>query len=110
MKNEKSDQDDLIKKLATKAKRKLNRIVEDEVVNVQKLGVYEFVESERNEARKKLEKKISQVLKNNPDCDNPIGRLIDHSLFDNLSSEQKQAYILKLSRDYAEISEKLRYK
>lgn len=108
MRSEESEQSDLLKKLASKAKRKLNKALEMDVSNERRLGDYEFVESDRGAQRKKLEKKIAQLLKSNPDCDNPIGKLIDHSVFDSLTEERKQAYILKLSKDFAEISQKFR--
>ena len=104
----KSEQDDLLKRLASKAKRKLNKENDENIGKANRLGAsYEFVDSDRQTDRKKLEKKIVQLLKNNPDCDDPIGKLIDHCVFDGLSDERKQAYILKLSQNYSEIKTKL---
>ena len=103
------EQDGLLSRLASKAKRKLNKESLEENTSLlgQKKGVYEFVKSDRETALKKLEKKIVQLLKNNPDCVDPIGKLIDHKEYDNLSDERKQAYILKLSKSYRDISLKL---
>lgn len=102
------EQGDLLSRLANKAKRKLNKTNEEETQSRSKLGIYEFSKSQRSDAQKKLEKKIENLLKNHPDCIDPIGRLIDHSVYDCMSPEKKQAYILKLSNDYKEISEKFR--
>ena len=104
-----NEQDGLLSRLASKAKRKLNKLSdEDNRLDCdRKVGVYEFIKSDRMTALKKLEKKIVQLLKNNPDCVDPIGKLIDHAEYDNLSEERKQAYILKLSKNYAEICSRL---
>lgn len=98
------EQEGLLKRLASKAKRKLNKETDEE----NSLGTkdnkrYEFLKSDRQSEIKKLEKKIVQLIKNNPDCEDPIGKLIDHSVYDALSDERKQAYILKLSKSYSEI-------
>lgn len=104
----KEHEDFLLSKLADKAKRKLNKQLKEEAEQKQeKKWSYEFVKSSKKEEEKKLEKKIAQILKNNPDCDDPIGKLIDHSVFDLLSEEKKQSYILKLSKTYREIHSKL---
>lgn len=103
------NESDLLSRLASRAKKKLNKITEDEEFSKEKIlkAVYEFKKCELSEAEKQLQKKIVQLKENNPDCDNPIGRLIDHKIYDNLSEERKQAYILKLSNDYQYICEKL---
>ena len=103
------EQDDLLSRLAKKAKRKLNKQnEEDEVCERQNLAQYEFKKSDQSSEQKKLEKKIAQLLKNNPDCTDPIGKLIDHSVYDELSEEKKQAYVFKLSAKYCEICQKLK--
>jgi len=106
MKN--NEQDDLLSRLANKAKRKLNKQTDSEETEKRQLNAkYEYLNSTRKDEEKKLEKKIVQILKNNPDCADPIGRLIDHSVYDKLSEERKQAYILKLSKNYQEICAKI---
>lgn len=98
----------LLKKIASRAKRKLNKQAEEETIERRNNPeCYCFKKYDSSAEVKKLEKKIALILKNNPDCLDPIGRLIDHSVYDNLSPEQKQAYILKLSTSYREISERL---
>ena len=51
--------------------------------------------------------KVSKLLTKNPDAYNPIGELINHSEFDNLSPTEKQRYILNLSKRFNKIKEKL---
>ena len=97
----------MLSKLASKAKRKLNKTTEEESVPKIKRATYEFKTISLSDREKKLQKKIVQIIENNPDCDDPIGRLIEHDIFDKLSDERKQAYILKLSRDYKNICQKL---
>lgn len=104
----KDDEDFLLSKLADKAKKKLNKQQKTEKQEKkERKGTYEFVKSTRKDTLKKLEKKIAQILKNSPDCDDPIGKLIDHSVYDLLSEEKKQLYILQLSKSYQEIHSKL---
>ena len=104
------NESDLLSRLASKAKKKLNKTNEDEELpkeNVYK-AVYEFKRSDLTESEKILQKKIVQLIENNPDCVDPIGRLIDYKIYDKLCDERKQAYILKLSKDYHEICNKLK--
>ena len=103
-----SEQEDLLSRLANKAKRKLNKqALKDDEPTKQIAGKYEYTKSLKKDEEKKIEKKIVQLLKNNPDCDDPIGKLIDHSVYDCLSEERKQSYILKLSNLYRDICAKL---
>ena len=97
---------DFLSKLVSKAKKKLNKVTEDEVPKGIK-AVYEYRKSDLSESEKELQKKIVQLIENNPDCDDPIGRLIDHSVYDKLNHERKQAYVFKLSKEYREIRERL---
>lgn len=104
----KDNEDFLLSRLADKAKRKLNKQQNvEKQERAERKWTYEFVESSRKDTQKKLEKKIAQMLKNNPDCDDPIGKLIDHSVYDLLSEEKKQLYILQLSKSYREIHSRL---
>lgn len=96
--------DDSLTKLADKAKRKLNKqSFEQNNKRMELLAQYTFKESNRKLERERLEKKVIKLLKTTPDCLNPIGKLIDHSVYDNLSESQQQAYVLKLANDYREI-------
>lgn len=99
-----SEQNSLLSKLACRAKKRLCGLVEKEECN-QRVVMCEYVSSTRTMEREKLEKKIFALLKNNSDCIDPIGRLIDHEVYDRLSDERKQAYVLKLSKEYREIAD-----
>ena len=100
------EQEDLLSKLASKAKRKLNRQLETSD-NGSMCGSYEFIQCNLKEEEQKLEKKVLHLLRTCPDCVDPIGKLIDYTIYDNLSEERKQAYILKLSSSYARICERV---
>ena len=102
----KPEQEDLLSRLASKAKKKLNKQVECSE-NASISCTYEFIKGNLKEQEQRLEKKIIQLIKKNPDCDDPIGKLIDHSVYDNLSEERKQAYIFKLSKSYVNIRDRL---
>ena len=99
---------DLLSRLASKAKKKLSKMSDEDLEPRRFKATYEFKVSNISNDEKKLQKKIVQLLENNPDCDDPIGRLIDHKVFDNLSEERKQAYILKLSNSYQTICAKIK--
>ncbi|MBQ9790905.1 MAG: hypothetical protein IJW24_04895 [Clostridia bacterium] len=44
--------------------------------------------------------KIKKMLETNPDIFSPIGKLIDHSVFDHLSNDEKDKYLLDLTKRY----------
>lgn len=100
--------EDVLQKLALKAKKKLNKQNDEE--RILKRGIsatYEFKEISLKKEREKLEKKVKSLLQSNSSCINPISKLIDKAIYDNLNENQKQAYILKLASEYREICEKL---
>ena len=47
-----------------------------------------------------LYSKVKKMLEGNKDISSPIGKLIDHSIFDSLSDENKDRYLLDLSKRY----------
>ena len=51
--------------------------------------------------------KIKKMLEANSDTFSPIGKLIDHSIFDSLSDIEKDRYLLDLSRRYRLIKAKI---
>ena len=50
-----------------------------------------------------LYNKVKKILEKDCDIINPIGKLIDHSVFDNLSPAEKDMYLLDLSKRYQKI-------
>lgn len=103
-----SEVDDSLSKLANKAKRKLSKQGELETLNKTRSERYVFLNLNNNDEIKRLQKKIVQIKMNNPDCIDPIGKLIDHKIYDKLSESQKQNYILKLADNYRKICEGLK--
>jgi len=105
-----TSEQDFLTRLASKAKRKLNKQTSEENEPAKAFqATYEFKSLDAEESKSELQKRIVQLIKNNPDCDDPIGRLIDHSVFDKLSDERKQTYILKLSESYREVCAQFKY-
>lgn len=51
--------------------------------------------------------KVKKMLENDVDTLSPIGRLIDHSVFDDLLPEEKDKYLLDLTKRYHRIKDKL---
>ena len=104
------DGDDLLSKLANKAKRKLNKVESKDGSGLKNnFGECVITRIDTQAEKKKLQKKIVQIISNNPDCIDPIGRLIDHKVYDNLTDSQKQNYIFKLSSFYREVCENLNF-
>lgn len=101
--------DETLSKLANKAKRKLNKTEGKEGFGVNKSDSYVFTKIDSLSEKKKLQKKIVQIISNNPDCIDPIGKLIDHKIYDKLTDSQKQNYVFKLSAAYREVCESLNF-
>ncbi|MBR7090879.1 MAG: hypothetical protein IKC79_00320 [Clostridia bacterium] len=53
-----------------------------------------------------LYKKVCKMQEQDTFVLNPISRLIDHSVYDKMSDNDKQLYILKLSNKYNELLER----
>ena len=51
--------------------------------------------------------KVKRMLKEMPDTPTAIGDMIDHKIYDALSSLQKQNYIIRLSKHYKRIKEQV---
>lgn len=51
--------------------------------------------------------KVKKMLETNVDIINPIGKLIDHTVFDCLSPTEKDRYLLDLSKRYHKIKKAL---
>ena len=52
--------------------------------------------------------KVCKLLDEDDDPINPIGRLIDHDVYDNMDAMGKQKYVLYLSKKYREMKERYR--
>lgn len=64
---------------------------------------YTFLELNRKEEYTELTSAIDRLLESNPNCTDPIFRLINHSKYDKLEASAKQKYILDLSSLYNQI-------
>ncbi len=95
-------------KFINKAKRKLNgaEAVTEEETEKCPPAEYTFVKSTRKADLKELEIKIKNLLKSDPHIINPIGKLIDHNVYDKLDEHGKSRYILTLSQTYNSIVNK----
>ena len=102
--------EDVFSKFINKARKKLSKkeIVEEFNVEPKKKSAdYKFVKSTKSDEIKKLEIKIKEMLQKNPNAENPIELLIDHSVYDSLDDSLKSRYILQLSSNFIEIKNKL---
>lgn len=53
-----------------------------------------------------LYEKVCQLMESNEVLLNPLSRLIDHKVYDEMSDNAKQVYILKLSEQYIKMKER----
>lgn len=98
---------DELSKFILKAKKKLSRTNSASTKNTKAEAPqdtkYEFVLLNRNADYIKLSRAIDELLLTQPNCTDPIFKLINHSIYDNLSDSSKQRYILNLSTLYNQI-------
>jgi hypothetical protein len=67
---------------------------------LQSLGEKENPDIER------LYTRVCEILENDDDSTNPIGKLIDTKIYESLDSSAKQRYVLELSQKFRELSER----
>ena len=104
--------DSILSKFIIKAKKKLSGgedTEKDNLKNVPKAPVtdYKFIKSDRKVAYENLKSKVKTLLSKNPNCIDPITKLIVHSEYDNLPDSAKERYILNLSKMYNDILSEL---
>ncbi len=68
---------------------------------------YTYTKSNKKAEFKKLEAKVLSLLKTQPNATDPLGQLIDYSVYNSLSEQGKSMYILNLSKAYNQILEEL---
>lgn len=91
----------LLKRLALQAKRRLISGVESNTylcadVKNQNIKIFS------NDEDEKFYKKVCQILMENPDVHNPIGKLIDNKVYNSLQSSSKEKYFFDLVDRYGE--------
>ncbi len=64
--------------------------------------------SEQAKEDEEFFKKVCAILDEDEDPTNPIGRLIDHDIYDKMDAMGKQKYVLYLSKKYREMCERYR--
>jgi len=99
------------KNLAKRAKSRLAAAVETKEKTTSKaLSVrasYYIAGNLKSAEDDPLYPKIKKMLETNPDVLSPIGKLIDHEVFDDLSPSEKDRYLLNLTKRYQFIRAKL---
>lgn len=61
---------------------------------------------DRASKEESLYNKVCEILKNDENTTNPIGQLVEHELYDDMDSANKQRYILELSQKFRELRER----
>ena len=100
------------KNLAKRAKDRLSSAVDTSQktvsVALSSNSAYYVVSSSGYKAESDpLYPKVKKMMEIDADILCPIGKLIDHSVFDNLSPDQKDKYLLELTKRYHKIKKHL---
>lgn len=107
----KNQKNDALRKLARQAKERLSsggykepdrygsifKVYEGGIVADYKLVVLSDTEDE------KLYNKVCEILKDNVDITNPIGRIADQSVLSKMNDYEKDRYIMNLKDKYLEM-------
>ena len=102
---------DALKKLARQAKNRLsqrnyfNGKGELNVIKNNFFADYKLVLIS-NKEDEKLYSKVKEILNENEDVINPIGKLVDSNKYKNLSQMDKERYIFNLAEKYKEMKKR----
>lgn len=64
------------------------------------------VNKKKAEMEEAMYQRVCEMLSMDEYVSNPIGRLVDHDVYDNLSPQEKQKYIFDLSAKYRRLKER----
>ena len=64
---------------------------------------YAIVSSQKKIQDDPLYNKVKRMLTKNLDVINPLSQIIEHDIYDTLNENQKEKYMLKLSKRYIDI-------
>lgn len=107
------NKDSILSKFIIKAKKKLSGGEDSEKDDTKNKTLsipatdYKFIKSNRKASYENLKSKVKTLLSKNPNCIDPITKLIVHSEYDNLPESSKERYILNLSKMYNDILSEL---
>ena len=97
-----------LKLLAQKAKKRLSTagqtVVKNKTTAYLSQGGYAIVASKQKIEEDPLFEKVKKLLEKE-DVFNPLAELTDYDVFNNLSSIEKEKYIIDISKRYNEIKE-----
>lgn len=107
-----------IKDLAQKAKNRLRAISSNQKPNEEQHHVrdyssaclsaklqYAIISSQKQITDDPLYGKIKKMLAKDIDTTNPLSQIVEHEIYDNLSSVGKEKYMFNLSKRYSTIKE-----
>jgi len=96
---------DLLKKLALQAKKRL--IGEVQITYYNNRDEFKSnVKTISCEEHEKFYEKVCKLLSENKDIRNPIGKLIDYEIYNSLPSSSKEKYFFDLIDKYSECKER----
>lgn len=68
---------------------------------------YVFLKSNRGEEIEEFKNKVSKMIKDNPNIQNPIAKLVDKSRYEKMDIFGKERYITKLANLYEDVVSEL---
>ena len=104
-----------LKRMAQMAKNRLrNKVIEKENKNFKSKGTFKVIYGDNVDIKckiitkedKKLYQKVKEMLDENLDITNPIARLIDYKIFNNLDTYSKERYLFDVVSKYKQYKEK----
>jgi len=91
-----------LKRLALKAKKRLTGKNKLSTYNNEAKQLYGNVRIISCEEDERFYKKVCKILSENRDIQNPLGKLIDHNVYNSLTETSKEKYFFDLIDKYAE--------
>ena len=104
-----------LKELAQKAKNRLKLLSNEEHEKPKTYSEaclsariqYAIISSQKKVEDDALYNKVKRMLIKDIDIVNPLSQIIEHDIYDNLSSSQKEKYMFNLSKRYRAIKERV---
>lgn len=104
-----------LKELAQRAKNRLKLLSTDDKEKPKTYSEaclsariqYAIISSQRKVEDDALYGKVKKMLLKDMDVTNPLSQIIEHEIYDNLSSAQKEKYMYNLSKRYKAIKERV---
>lgn len=93
-------------RLAMRARKKFCKQTKEKV-SPKPAAEYVFLKSNRVDEIEELKNRVSKMIKDNPNIQNPIAKLVDKTRYEKMDIFGKERYITKLANLYEDIVSEL---